>query len=167
MAYPKSSNYTRQEFLDYYEFEDEPELLPKIFHKKQNSFVNLIEKVQEDVAIGIKPRDAVMFNAGITQPAYSNWKCAFEKEIEDGKTDTPLIRLFKPIMKADARLYRRVMQSAMRLVDEGDGETTRFMIKNRLGYNATRKKEVEVSANDDFNFNINLVSAKQEKEDKE
>ena len=52
----------------------------------------------------------------------------------------------------------------MKLVDEGDGESTRFMVKHRLGYNASNKQEVELSTPEDLSFNINIVDTKPKEE---
>ena len=159
------TRYSQKEFLDYYKFEDEPEFTPQYFHRSYKFYENLLEEVPRAVRNGLKPRDAVMFHAGISQKTYSTWKRGFEKEIEDGKRDTPLCRLFLPIMKADGALYEHVMKNMMALVDEGDGESIRFMVRHRLGYSATNKQEVELSTDEDFSFNINIVDSKKREDD--
>ncbi len=144
-----STRYTKKEFLEHYQFDDEPELVPQYFHRSYKFYENLLERVPNAVRVGVKPKDAIILHAGISDKTYFTWKKAFEKEVEDGKRDTPLCRLFLPVMKADARLYEKVMGRMMDLIEDGDAETTRFMVKNRLGYNSTRKQEVELSGKED------------------
>ena len=153
------AKYTREQFLDYYDFKDEPEKVPNLFIKKYKSYEKLIENVGNDVRRGVKLLDAIRLNAGITNMAVNQWKNAFIKEMEDGKTDTPLIRLFSTGLKSDAVLYRKIMGLVVDKAEEGDTNAMIYLAKHRLGYNSTKKQEVELSTKDDFSFNINITES--------
>ena len=163
------SRYSRKEFLEYYGFKDEPELLPMVFHNKYKSYEDLLVDVKRDVELGVKLNDAIRLNAGVSRDAVQKWKSAFSREIEDGKTDTPLIRLFSIGLKADAHLYRKVMGMAMAKAEEGDASTIQYLAKHRLGYNSVQKQEVALSANDEapvkFVFTDMTPVDKEEEED--
>lgn len=153
--------YTIKEFLEYYEFKDEPESVPQIFHRAQRSYVDLIENVKEDVMIGVKLKDAIRLNAGVTPQLVNKWARDFTKELEDGKTDTPLIRLFMSGIKSDAKLYRKVMKMAMDKAEGGDGETIRFLAKNRLGYGRPMGTNVNVDNSENNNIQITITDMKE------
>lgn len=148
--------YSRKQFLEYYGFEDEPELVPYLFHSKRHKYTNLIERVKNDVAIGVKLEDAIRLNAGVSNMMVYNWKKAFLKELEDGKTDTPLIRLFRAGLRSDAQLYRKVMKMAMDKAEEGDASTIQFLAKNRLGYG---RPQTNVNVDNSENNNIQISIA--------
>lgn len=148
MSSPKQ-RYTEEEFLEYYDFEDEPSFVPRTFYAKQKGYENLIENVKNDVRNGVKINDAIRLNAGVWNTTVSKWKKEFIKEVEDGKVDTPLIRLFKPALKSDAKLYREVMKLTLDKAREGDASTIQYLAKHRLGYNSGNKQEVELSSNED------------------
>lgn len=154
------ARYTKKAFLEYYKFEDEPEKVPTIFFSKQKSYENLLENVHKDVKNGVELIDAIRLNAGVTRTAALQWRQAFIKELEDDKTDTPLIRLFTSGLKGDAKLYRKVMKLVVDKAEEGDTNAMIYLAKHRLGYNSTKKQEVELSTKDDFSFNINIVDSK-------
>ena len=141
--------YSRKEFLEYYKFKDEPESVPQIFHHHQNSYTNLVKQVKEDVAVGVKLIDAIRLNAGVTTQLAYKWQRDFIKEVDDGKTDTPLIRLFTTGLKSDAKLYRKVMTMTMKKAEEGDASTIQYLAKHRLGYNSQNKQEIELSSKDE------------------
>lgn len=149
--------YTRKEFMEYYDFKDEPETIPATFHRKQKGYENLIENVRKDVKVGVKLIDAIRLNAQVTREMANGWKRAFVKEIEDGKTDTPLIRLFTVGLKSDAALYRKVMGLVMERAEEGDTTATLYLAKHRLGYNSTTKQEVELSSKEDAPIKFEFV----------
>lgn len=137
--------YTKEEFLEFYDFEDEPEVVPQYFHHHYKSYENLLKNVKEDIKKGMRCRSAIIKNAGISVPSYYKWQQAFEKEIADGKTDTPLIRLFAMMAAADAHLEADVMDISMDLMKGGDSSMVQFFMKHRLGFKDTSKKEVELS----------------------
>ena len=148
MGSPKQK-YTQKEFLDYYDFEDEPLFVPRIFHAKQKGYENLIKNVKEDVRNGVKILDAIRLNAGVWNTTVSKWRKEFINELEAGKTDTPLIRLFSPAIKSDAKLYREVMGLALDKARDGDASTIQYLAKHRLGYNSGQKQEVELSSKEE------------------
>ena len=148
--------YSREHFLRYYDFNDEPELVPKTFYIKKGAFTNLIKEVSEDVKVGVKVDDAIRLNAGVGHSTVHKWKQAFLKELDDGKTDTPLIRLFLPAYKEDAKIYRKVMKMAMEKADEGDASTIQFLVKNRLGYG---RPQTNVNVDNSENNNIQISIA--------
>lgn len=153
------ARFSREEFLEYYDFQDEPELVPAYFHNKYKAYEKLCEEVPKLIKdTGIKVNDALAY-FGINKHTYYSWKSAYLKELRDGKTDTPLIRLYKACERGDADLKAAVGKIAMeKIYKEGDGETMRFVMKHRLGYN--EKKEVELSTAEDTSFNINIVESK-------
>ena len=153
--------YRKDEFLEYYDFKDVPESVPQIFHRYQKSYVELIDKVKEDVKIGVKLKDAIRLNAGVTPQIVNKWARDFTKEIEDGKTDTPLIRLFMAGIKSDAELYRKVMKMAMDKAEDGDAETIRFLAKNRLGYGRPLGTNVNVDNSENNNIQITITDMKE------
>ena len=154
------ARYTKKAFLEYYKFEDEPERVPTIFFSKQKSYEKLLENVKNDVRTGVELIDAIRLNACVTRAAALQWRAAFVKEIEEGKTDTPLIRLFTNGLKGDAMLYRKVMGLVVSKAEEGNTDAMIYLAKHRLGYNSTKKQEVELSTKDDFSFNINIIDSK-------
>lgn len=141
--------YTRKEFLEYYDFEDEPEMVPQTFHSKRHLYTNLVKNVEEDVKLGVRIIDAIRLNAGVTMDIVYKWRKAFVKEIEDGKTDTPLIRLFRVGYRSDAGLYRKIMGLALSKAEEGDASIIQYLAKHRLGYNSVKKQEVELSSKEE------------------
>ena len=154
------AEFTKKRFLEYYEFKDEPELLPTYFFSKRHAYTDLIEQVKQDVEIGVKLKDAVRLNSGLTRDMVNKWYRAFNKELEDGKTDTPLCRLFLVGIKADAELYRKVMKMTMDKAEEGDGETIRFLAKNRLGYGRPQGTNVNVDNSENNNIQITISDMK-------
>ena len=152
--------YTAKEFLAYYKFKDEPESVPQMFHRKRHAYTNLIEQVKEDVKVGVSLKDAIRLNAGVTGQIVWKWSKDFTKEIEDGKTDTPLIRLFMAGIKSDAALYRKVMSMAMKKAEDGDAETIRFLAKNRLGYGRPQGTNVNVDNSENNNIQITISDMK-------
>ena len=149
--------YTQKEFLDYYGFKDEPEMVPYLFHRKYKFYENLLENVKKAVSVGVKLNDAIQMEAGIPKDRYYRWRKAYLKEVEDGKTDTPLIRLFSKGIRSDAKLYRKVMGLVMDRAEEGDTTAAIYLAKHRLGYNATKKQEVELSNKDDAPIKFEFV----------
>ena len=143
------ATYSRKQFLEYYKFKDEPEMIPQYFHSHYKSYEDLILQVKKDVEVGVKLDDAIRLNASVSVQLVRAWRNAFLKEIEDGKTDTPLIRLFTAGLKADAALYRKVMKMAMDKAEQGDVSTIQYLAKHRLGYNSKNKQEVELSSKED------------------
>ncbi len=156
MGKPKQ-RFTQSHFLEYYDFADEPELVPAIFHSKQGFYERIIKKVKEDVALGVKVDDAIRLNAGVSRQTIWRWKKHFIKELEDGKTDTPLIRLFGDAYRTDAELYRKIMGMAMDKAEEGDAETIRFLAKNRLGYGRPQGTNVNVDNSENNHIQISIT----------
>ena len=153
--------YSAKEFLEYYDFKDEPESVPQIFHREYKSYIELIKNVKEDVRIGVKLKDAIRLNAGVTPQIVNKWARDFTKEVEEGKTDTPLIRLFMAGIKSDAKLYRKVMKMAMQKAEDGDAETIRFLAKNRLGYGRPVGTNVNVDNSENNNIQITITDMKE------
>ena len=158
MGKPKQ-RYTQKHFLEYYDFADEAELVPATFHAKEKAYEKLIDRVAKDVAMGVKIDDAIRLNAGLNRNTVWKWKKAVVKEIEDGKTDTPLIRLFAPAFKADATIHRKVMSMAMKKAEEGDASTIQFLAKHRLGY-GTPQTNVNVDNSENNNIQITISDMK-------
>ena len=152
-------DYTRKQFLEYYGFKDEPMIVPQRFHSKRNSYTRLCENIPNLIKeSGVKPIDAFAYY-GIPAWTYYKWREFYKKELKEGKTDTPLIRLFKHCEKGDANLKVAVGKIAMdKIYNDGDAETMRFVMKHRLGYN--NKQEIEVSTPEDTTFNINIIESK-------
>ena len=146
--------------IKYQNFQDEPELVPAVFHSVNGKYEKLIEQVQEDVELGVKVDDAVRLNAGISKHTVYRWKKAFFQELEDGKTDTPLIRLFAPAYQSDAKIYRKVMKMAIDKAEEGDASTIQFLAKNRLGYGRPQTNlNVDNSENNNIQISITPMKA--------
>jgi len=156
----KMAEFSRKRFLEYYDFQDEPNMVPNYFFKKRYNYTNLIEQVAEDVRVGVKLKDAIRLNAGVTRDLVNKWYREFNKELDEGKTDTPLCRLFLTGIKADADLYRKVMRMTMQKAEEGDGETIRFLAKNRLGYGKPQGTNVNVDNSENNNIQITISDMK-------
>ena len=159
------AQYTREQFLNYYKFEDEPELVPTYFWRYYKSYEKLLKNVKEDTRKGMRIESAIVKNAHVAPSTVTQWKNAVRREISEGKIDTPLIRLFVSANVGDTLFESFVMDQATQLMEEGDSRMIQFVMKNRLGMKATTKKEVEVSATDDFNFNINITDSKELKKE--
>lgn len=156
------NTYSKEQFLEYYDFKDEPERVPHYFYKYYKSYENLLENVKNDVRKGMRVKSAIIKNASISKHTAGYWYRDCVKELEDGKTDTPLIRLFVQAGVGDAEFESRVLDVANRLMDEGDSSMVQFLMKTRLGYKSTSKKEVEMSTKEDTTFNINIVDSKKQ-----
>lgn len=157
-------NYTRERFLEYYKFKDEPEMVPYRFHRYYKSYENLIEKIEENISVRGMPIKAAFQKEGIGKWTYRDWKKAYEKELEDGKTDTPLIRLFATAEIADAKIHGDISECAINLANEGDTRMVMFLLEHRFGYKKN-KKEVELSNKDNAPLQINIVDMKEESDE--
>ena len=73
-----------------------------------------------------------------------------------------MIRLFVKAGVGDAEFESRVLDVANKLMDDGDSSMVQFLMKTRLGYKSTSKKEVEVGTKEDTTFNINIVDSKKQ-----
>ena len=111
-----------------------------------------------------------MFNVPLSEYQYKEWRKAFRKEIADGKTDTPLIRFFTKVYLAEGGLRFDMMDLAQTIAKNGDSSMVQFLIKHRLGYNSSRKQEVELSSNEEapvkFVF-TNMTPTENEEAEKE
>ena len=151
---------TREAFLKYHNFEDDPEMIPQYFIAGRGNYQDLLKDVKEDVRVGVRLTDSIALNCAVGRQQVYMWKRAFLKEIEDGKKDTPLIRLFNVGLKTEAKLYRKVMQMMMDKAEEGDASSIQYLAKHRLDYNSSRKQEVEVSTKDDAPIKFEIVDMK-------
>ena len=141
--------YPKKEFLAYYKFKDEPETVPQYFHSGVKLYEKLLKDVEEDVSNGVKIKDSIRLRVGVTREIVNKWNRDFAKELSEGKTDTPLIRLFGIGLRADADYYLKVMKMITKKAEEGDASSMQYLAKHRLGYNSTRKQEVELSSKEE------------------
>lgn len=151
---PVHARFTKKRFLEYHHFKDEPESVPQIFLRDKGSYEKLISQVEKDVKIGLKVVDAIRLNAGISLQLAYKWQRDFFQELQDGKTDTPLIRLFVPALRADADIYRKIMTLALNKAEEGDVSTIQYLAKHRLGYG---KPQTSVNVDNSENNNIQIT----------
>lgn len=138
--------YTRKDFLKYYDFKDEPNYFPETLLKKRNFFTKLLEDIPKSIKKGTRIQSAFMLYAGISRPTYWKWHREFEKEVSEGKIDTPLIRLFLEAYKADVSLEEELMELGINLAKSGDVKMLQYIMTHRLGFKETNKTEVEISA---------------------
>lgn len=150
--------YKQKKFLEYYEFKDKPEIVPICFYKSYKSYEHILKNVKKDVKKGMRVRSAVIKNARISKYSYYRWLNAAKKEIADGKTDTPLIHLFETAATADACLEEDIVGMGMDIARNGDGSMVQFLLKNRLEFKGTSKKEVEVSTQDNSPIKFEIVN---------
>lgn len=147
--------YTPKQFLFTFRFRDEPLNLPARFLKDEDSFIKLRDGVAENINSGMRIEKA--FNAcGVPSTTYRDWVNWHKNEIEAGKKDTPLIRLFNAVYTADANLDKTLHNLAMDRVLDGDEKMLHFLMKHRLGYN-TQRTELELSNTGDTPFTVNIV----------
>lgn len=149
MMVSTNARFTKKGFLAYHKFKDEPESVPQIFIRDKGTYEKLIEDVVKDVKAGVKLIDALRFNAGVSKVMAYKWRNDFFKELDEGKTDTPLIRLFSAALKSDATLHRKVMSMVMDKAEDGDTTAIIYLAKHRLGYNSATKQEVELSSKEE------------------
>ena len=150
-----SNWYTRKQFLFTFRFRDEPLAVPNYFLKEEANFSNLCEDVPKYINRGMRITKA--FNAcGVRTPTYNKWVETYNAEIDAGKHDTPLIRLFDKVYDADATLDKTLHDMAMTRIEDGDAKMLHFLMKHRLGYN-TQRTELELSNKGDTPFTVNIV----------
>ena len=151
-----SSNwYTRKQFLFTFRFLDEPFSVPRFFLEDEDSFPKLCRNLKKFISRGVRI-DKAFEACGIRATTYSNWRATYNKEIDAGLTDTPLIRLFNEVYTADAELDVALHDLAMERVMDGDEKMLHFLMKHRLGYN-TQRTELELSNKGDTPFTVNIV----------
>lgn len=147
--------YTRKQFLFTFRFMDEPSYIPNLFLRDEDTFTQLCVDVAKNISRGMRVEKA--FNAcGIRTRTYEEWRSRYREELDAGKHDTPLIRLFDAVNKADAELDLSLHDLAMDRVLEGDEKMLHFLMKHRLGYN-TQRTELELSNQGDTPFTVNIV----------
>lgn len=147
--------YSKEQFLFTFRFLDEPLVVPTLFLKDEDTYTKLCDNVSEHVRKGMRISKA--FNAcGIQKRTYETWLKGYKDELKANKSDTPLIRLFDNVYKADADLDKTLHALAMDRVLDGDEKMLHFLMKHRLGYN-TQRTELELSNKGDTPFTVNIV----------
>jgi len=147
--------YTPKQFLFTFRFTDEPLSLPNFFLRDEDSYTKLCRNVARYISRGVRVEKA--FEAcGVRSHTYGRWLKSYREELDAGKLDTPLIRLFNEVYTADANLDLTLHDLAMDLVLDGDEKMLHFLMKHRLGYN-TQRTELELSNKGDTPFTVNIV----------
>ena len=69
----KNQYKSKEEFLEYYDFQDEPERVPHYFYHHYKSYENLLDDVKRDVSKGMRVKSAIIKNAGISKHTAGYW----------------------------------------------------------------------------------------------
>ena len=129
----------------------------------KNGFKEKLPKAVDAVRDGLPAREACMLVFGIGKESFKKWKKWYEDDVNAGfdETESNLIKLMKELSKEDISLHRRFTKTAVRIATEEDNvNMLQFMLKTRFGYSEKNKSEVELSTDEETNFQINIVESK-------
>ncbi len=151
-------------------FKDIPELFPSTIKQilrgenGQRDFDVKVERVRRATKDGLTTTEAVALAFGVTILTVKKWKKAVEKEMLDGKTDTPLLAIFTAGIKSELELYNKVARIRTRkILEEEDHGFIRDYMKEYRGEKS--KHEVELSSDEHKPVTINYQEMKDEPED--
>ena len=145
-------------------YKDIPDSLPTTIkrillkEKGQEKFDIKINQVKRSIENGLNITQAISKVFNISIMTAFNWQKIAESEMEKGKTDTPLLRIFKASFQSEGLLLEKLTSKRLDKIFSEDNETLlRDAIKDygRL----PDKKEVDVNVKPKDTFKV-LLSAK-------
>lgn len=120
------------------------------------------EKAIELAKDGVPAEDICMGVFGTSKRQFRNWIKYYQSDVEAGydEEDSNLIKLLLGIAKEDLKLHRKLSKKGIDMALDGNSQMLQFLLKTRYGYAERSKSEVELSTEEDTNFNINIVESK-------
>jgi len=109
---------------------------------------------------GLKIPRAISLAFGCSENLWYKWRDWAIEDRKNGYTGTNLLHAVTELCKADIDGERKFSRKARDLaLDETNPsvELLKFILERRYDYKKQTQQEVEVSSNDDWNFNINIV----------
>lgn len=135
-------------------FRDEPKHYPITL--KKGGFEEFSSTVCELIKGGERVVSA--FNqAGLSQYQYYQWRRWYREELDDGLTDTPLIRLFSMVEASEAFAEKTLVDKIISIAEDGDLDALKFVLERRYGWTKETKSNVQVESNQTGNLVLNLV----------
>lgn len=128
-----------------------------------NDFKTKYAKAINYVSDGLPPQEACTLVFGVAKRTFRKWVEWAMEDIEAGfdESESNLIKLMIGLAQEDAKLHKRISETAISIaVDERNTQMIQFLLKTRFGYAEKSKSEVEVSTDDETNFNINIIESK-------
>lgn len=128
----------------------------------RNDYKKNLDKAIDAVKDGLPPKEACMMVYGIAERTWYEWKEHAIEDAENGQENAPLVHLMCKLAKQDIETHKSLVKKGINLAldDENPNvEMLKFMLERRYGYKKQTTNEVEVSAPEDFNFNINITES--------
>ena len=152
-------------------YEDVPEKLPMTIKRilsepnGTRTFNTKLKNLKKAIDDGLTTLQAVCLIFEITESTAIIWRQTAVKELEKGKTSTPLIHIFSAGSKSEYELLRKLKRKRLDKIMDEDNETLlRDAIKSYETINT--KNELEINTPEDKELKI-LVSKKIEDNDDE
>lgn len=139
-------------------------------YKLEKGFNANLKEVLALIDDGVKVKDAIQSVFGISHKIYYDWKKHYLEDVGKGYGEgvSNLIKLFNEVSKRDVLTQRQFTKKARQMaLEEDNPDILKFMLERRYGFKKQSKKQVDVSTEDDLNFNINIVDSVKKDEDKE
>lgn len=95
--------------------------------------------------------------AGLSQYQYYQWRRWYREELDEGLTDTPLIRLFTMVEASEAFAEKTLVDKIISIAEDGDLDALKFVLERRYGWTKETKSNVRVENQQSGKVVLNLV----------
>lgn len=95
--------------------------------------------------------------AGLSRYQYYQWRRWYKEELDEGLTDTPLIRLFTSVEASEAFAEKTLVDKVISLAEDGDFDALKFVLERRFGWTKETRSSVQVDNHQSGNVVLNLV----------